>query len=145
MRNCFESLLVKWPIVTRADLFWPISFHVNSTFGHKSLKWAWVAFQKKWGMLNAADRPYSRPGDHKDRLLSIRSVVVDSSRPNCRQIFRVVSSSVSPSSIAKVGKEFSARDVREEKIEEARVLPAVWEADQERVLDCLRKEGFLSS
>ena len=98
-------------------------------------------------MLNAADRPYSRPGDHKDRLLSIRSVVVDSSQvsqPNCRKIFRVVSSSVSPSSIAKVGKEFSARDVREEKIKEARVLPAVCEADQERVLDCLRKEGFLS-
>ena len=95
-------------------------------------------------MLNAADHPYSRPGYHKDQLLSIRSVVVDSSRPNCRQIFRVVSSSVSPSSIAKVGKEFSARDVREEKIEEARVLPAVCEADQERVLDCLRKKGFLS-
>ena len=90
MRNCFESLLVKWPIVTRADLFWPISFHVKSTFGHKSLKWAWVAFQKKWGMLNAADRPYSRRGDHKDRLLSIRSVVVDSSQPNCRKIFRLV-------------------------------------------------------
>ena len=67
------------------------------------------------------------------------------SQPNCRKIFRAVSSSVSPSSIAKVGKEFSARDVREEKIEEARVLPAVCEADQERVLDCLRKEGFLSS
>ena len=57
-----------------------------------------------------------------------------------RKIFRVVSSSVSPSSITKVGKEFSARDVREEKIEEARVLPAVCQADQERVLDCLRKK-----
>ena len=56
----------------------------------------------------------------------------------------MVSSSVSPSSIAKVGKEFSARDVREEKIEKTRVLPAVCEADQERVLDCLRKERFLS-
>ena len=54
----------------------------------------------------------------------------------------MVSSSVSPSSIAKVGKEFSARDVREEKILEARVLPAVCEADQERVLDCLRKRVF---
>ena len=31
-------------------------------------------------MLNAADRPYSRLGDHKDRLLSIRSVVVNSSQ-----------------------------------------------------------------
>ena len=56
----------------------------------------------------------------------------------------MVSSSVSPSSITKVGKEFSARDVREEKIEEARVLPAVCEADQERVLDCLRKKGVSS-
>ena len=91
-------------------------------------------------MLNAADRPYSRPGDHKDRLLSIRTLV----SPIAKKTFRAVSSSVSPSSIAKVGKEFSARDVREEKIKEARVLPAVCQADQERVLDCLRKEGFLS-